>query len=51
MKAENNIMGTLPPEIRHLSYLKSLLIEPNLFFSGSIPDEIGELEHMRQCES
>ncbi|KAL3786582.1 hypothetical protein ACHAW5_004747 [Stephanodiscus triporus] len=36
---DNNVVGTLPPEVRHLRYLKFLHVQGNLGVTGEIPFE------------
>lgn len=42
----NQMLGTLPAEIRHLGYMKLLSIQQNQGLVGSIPFQYGWLKHM-----
>ena len=44
--AENNVLGTLPPELRNLLYIKQFHLEQNVGLTGPIPSEYGEFAHM-----
>ena len=44
--AENNIVGTLPQELRNLHYIKQFHLEQNVGLTGPIPSEYGEFAHM-----
>ena len=44
---ENNLKGTLIPELRHLTSLKTLALSKNQL-SGNIPQELGELSQLKQ---
>jgi len=42
----NNMWGTLPPEVYHLRYLKVFHVQHNIFVTGTIPFQYGELKHL-----
>lgn len=44
---QNNAVGTLPKELRHLRYLKSLRIYDQRYISGEIPSEYGDLRNLQ----
>ena len=46
--ADNNLFGTLPPELGQLSHLESLLLKDNYYLTGSIPPELGNLAQLRE---
>ena len=48
--AQNNMVGTFPPELDNLRYLKYLVVEQQPGISGSIPDSYGDLEHLNYGE-
>lgn len=48
--AMNNMLGTLPPELHHLQYLKTIFISENEFLSGEIPFQYGWLKHLNARE-
>lgn len=43
--ADNNLVGSIPPELGYLTWLESLDLESNRLV-GSIPTELGLLEHL-----
>lgn len=43
----NNAVGTLPSELRHLRYLKTLRIYEQQKISGEIPSEYGDLRNLQ----
>ena len=44
------MVGTFPPELDNLRYLKYLVVEQQPGISGSIPDSYGDLEHLNYGE-
>lgn len=49
--AMNNMWGSLPPELHHLRYLKTLFISENEMLMGEIPFQYGWLKHLEFCKS
>ena len=45
---DNNLVGTLPPELGEFAHLESLLLEDNLELTGPIPSELGNLAQLRE---
>ena len=45
----NNLSGTVPPEIRHFTYLRTLRLDYNRL-EGEVPPEIGELTELRRMD-
>ena len=48
--ALNNMIGTLPPELSILKYLKELSVQYNEGLTGEIPAEYGRLKNLRICK-
>ena len=46
--ADNNLVGTIPAELSQLVHLESLLLEHNLYLTGAIPPEFGNLTQLRK---
>ena len=46
LSAKNNMIGTLPPEVHHLRYLKVLHVQQNEGIQGTIPFQYGWLKHL-----
>ena len=46
--ADNNLAGTIPPQIGELAHLEALLLEDNFELSGPIPSELGNLALLRE---
>jgi hypothetical protein len=50
LQAYNDMVGTLPPEVRHLRYLKVLHVSDNREVGGEIPMEYGTLKNLEVRE-
>lgn len=48
--ATNTLIGTLPPEIQHLTYLKRFHAAGNEFLVGSVPSQYGRLRNLNDRE-
>ena len=46
--ANNNLTGTIPPQLGQLAHLETLLLEDNFELSGQIPAELGNLANLRE---
>lgn len=46
----NNLWGSLPPELYHLRYLKTLFISENELLSGEIPFQYGWWKNLDDCK-
>ncbi|MDE2794930.1 MAG: Ig-like domain-containing protein [Gemmatimonadota bacterium] len=45
---DNNLAGTIPPDLGDLAHLESLLLDDNFDLTGPIPPELGNLVHLRR---